>query len=711
MNKVEFTYIDDKFLIQCNNDDKMKDIIFKFLNKADKNKGNLYFLYNGQIINEELVFNKCANSLDRSRNYMNVLVIEGQSSSDEMQNLIKSNYIICPKCNENSIISIDNFKISISGCKEGHKTENLQLDELGKTQYINQSQIKCDKCRSLKSESIDYQFFNCFKCNQNLCPRCKDSHEQSHKSNIKKYDEKQFYCKIHFDSYICYCNDCKINICSLCKNQHEGHKLITFDSIVPDIDHIRNNELKDTKEKIYELKLIVNNMIYQLNNLNKNLDTYFEVYNNIISNFDINKKNYSLIQNVNNMKKFNDNFLGAITEIIKDNNLKNQFTNIISLQSNIDFKKMKKKSEIAKKIENENRSDKNVIIEDKIKDTDIFRDDAQNYNPLNDKYENFNINKIKEIKSYITKNEITNMLILKDRRILTLQQYYDENGDSFTKLCVYSIKNGFICDINIDFENVNEIILIEDGNVIINSNQLKIVKFHKNSVEEIWNFEGKVADIKRLLKNNFFIMVKESTKENKNNKNNFFSAITGKYKRKRELFNYDKGKLLFSKNLDQLYINEERIENICQINDIEYVLYTNQKGKIYGTNDNLIFYDMQSNKKIKTLKVGKGENSYEMFLFNNEKLIIGGDNSIKLIDIKIKKFIKEFKFDIYLDDVIYLNEKSFLYRYSIKLYQYEFKDSNTIEEKEKIDFRNEILLKYPEAKLIAYYDKKITIYG
>jgi len=61
----------------------MKDIIKKFLNKCNANKKCLYFLYNGQIINGDLTLSKCANSLDRSRNYMNVLVLESQDSDNE----------------------------------------------------------------------------------------------------------------------------------------------------------------------------------------------------------------------------------------------------------------------------------------------------------------------------------------------------------------------------------------------------------------------------------------------------------------------------------------------------------------------------------------------------------------------------------------------------------------------------------------------------
>ena len=56
MNKVDFTYNDDKYFVQCNNKDKMKNIISKFLSKVNIDRNNLAFLYNGQMINEELSF-------------------------------------------------------------------------------------------------------------------------------------------------------------------------------------------------------------------------------------------------------------------------------------------------------------------------------------------------------------------------------------------------------------------------------------------------------------------------------------------------------------------------------------------------------------------------------------------------------------------------------------------------------------------------------
>jgi hypothetical protein len=67
MAQVDFNYNNENTIIQCNDDDTMKSIINKYLIKCDKTNQNLYFLYNGQILNEELTFNKCANNLDRSR--------------------------------------------------------------------------------------------------------------------------------------------------------------------------------------------------------------------------------------------------------------------------------------------------------------------------------------------------------------------------------------------------------------------------------------------------------------------------------------------------------------------------------------------------------------------------------------------------------------------------------------------------------------------
>ena len=56
MSKIIFTFEGNKIEMQCSNEDKMKDICIKLAIKIDKNINNLYFLYDGNIINLELKY-------------------------------------------------------------------------------------------------------------------------------------------------------------------------------------------------------------------------------------------------------------------------------------------------------------------------------------------------------------------------------------------------------------------------------------------------------------------------------------------------------------------------------------------------------------------------------------------------------------------------------------------------------------------------------
>ena len=95
--QVIFNYEGVNTKIQCNLNDKIKDIINKFLNKIEKNENNLFYLYNGKIINKELTFNEQANELDKNRKIMNILVTVGEKEKEE---IIISKDIICPECKE-----------------------------------------------------------------------------------------------------------------------------------------------------------------------------------------------------------------------------------------------------------------------------------------------------------------------------------------------------------------------------------------------------------------------------------------------------------------------------------------------------------------------------------------------------------------------------------------------------------------------------------
>jgi len=707
MSKVDFNYNDNKFIIQCNDNDQMKDIIKKFLNKCNANKKHLYFLYNGQIINGELTLSKCANSLDRSRNYMNVLVIEGQGSYDDSNKLIKSDYVICPQCNENAIMSIEDFKITIYCFKNGHKTENLQINEFGKTQYIDQSKIKCDICGDVKSESNETKFFTCYECKHNLCSNCRYKHDESH-NNIINFEEKQFYCEFHSNKLKYFCNECKKDLCDLCKGEHENHDIIGYDNIILNIDNIRNNELKDTKEKIYHMKTVINRMINHLNKLNKNLDTYFEIYNNLISNFNKDKINYSLIQNIKNIKTYNNNFIGNITEIINDNNLKSQFVSIINMQLKMEFKKNSDNKENDEKNKTENNC------------KDIYKNEY-NYTPENDSYENFSLNQIKELQTFKTNNKIEKIIVLNDGRILTIQKYCNEEGKKLYKLCVYSILNEFVCDINIDIENINDIFKMDDGNVILytNSNLIKIIKVRKNDIEEILKIE-EIKEIKRLLNNYFYIYKMEETEEKIQSA--FFAK--GKsltvYEHKYYIYLYTNGQFINDKNITEIVKKTSlNLNNICQTNENELVIFSREKTKLFGDYDYLLFYNTKNNEILKKLKIGK-KNEY--FWDKNDMFYIGGDDLILqrdsisgpkfiLVDTKNRNIKNEFNYEISVNNCIYLNEKLFLSNYYGDLILFEFENSKSIILKEKRELHCILALKYPGNRIITTNEQKISLYG
>ena len=158
MAEVLFNYKGIETIIECNLNDKMEDIINEFISKNENANKCLYFLDNGDKINEKLIFNQQANEIDNKRKKMNILVydVEKEKNNKILENIIKSKEVICPVCNENIIISIKDYKINLSDCKNGHIINNMLFEEFENNQKINISKIKCDKC---KEKSI-YDIYN-----------------------------------------------------------------------------------------------------------------------------------------------------------------------------------------------------------------------------------------------------------------------------------------------------------------------------------------------------------------------------------------------------------------------------------------------------------------------------------------------------------------------------------------------------------------------
>ena len=132
MTEIGFNYNGKKTIIQCQKDDKMKDIYKKFATKTGTDLNSLYFIYGGDTnLNEELTVNQIASEEDKGRNTMTILV--NQSEVEDSDNsIVKSKEIICPKCGENTIINIQNYQINFE-CKNGHQIDNMLLEEYEKS--------------------------------------------------------------------------------------------------------------------------------------------------------------------------------------------------------------------------------------------------------------------------------------------------------------------------------------------------------------------------------------------------------------------------------------------------------------------------------------------------------------------------------------------------------------------------------------------------
>ena len=702
MSQIEFIYKSVKTIIQCQEEEKISDAIQKFMTKATKRKEDVIFIYNGNKLDEELTFKEAANNIDKVNNLMKVLVYDNLSEDEKVSSLKKSKYIICPECGENSRISINNFQISLYDCKNGHITKNIQLKEFEKTQYINQSTIICDICKERnKSESFDNKFFICFDCKKNLCPICKDKHEKEHL--IFDYDDRDFYCQDHSDGYICYCCDCRKDLCALCENKHSGHQLTSCGSILPDKEACKK-ELENLSVRIKSLKKNIKDIMSKLSQLNESLDSYYEIYNNMIINFDVRKRNYSSLQNINDIKLYNKSFMQKITEIINDNNIKTKFNDLLDLFNKMSFNE-ETINEGNKKCENEeseeeNKKDKKETNtgdnDDTIEDKNYY-DNIQRYNPSDDKYENFQINKVKELKSFEVKYDIEKIKMLHDRRLLTCQSYKNEKGDRLYKIIVYNLKNDIICDINYDviinkeswFNRIDEIFQMNDDRIIIFlGEQIKIYKIKRKSIEEINCIDLEYGHLYSLFNEKFL-----SSDWNYDSDKNTFKILSYKNEKIEETKSFEK--------------KIENIENICAINENEIAIYYYKDGRVYGQNGFLLFYDMNNCKEIKTLKLGNYEWGDDLYLVKDH-LIVDINKKILLIDIKNRVIKKELKFNI-SGDVLHLNDSVFL-EYGHKVNQYKFVDSS-IKLIAETKLSNNIIDKYPGNLLIVEYKNRIYIYG
>ena len=213
MVEIEFNYLQQILILQANLNETFRTVAEIYVNKAQLNLDDLGFLSNGQFIEIEEIINNIISNAERKLNRMSILVIDMRSTrrtnnnninnninnnnlNENNNNIIQSPEVICPICKELCKIRVKDYKISLYGCKQGHKHDNIKLDEFMNTQKIDLTSIICGDCKKRnRGEINNKEFYKCCQCYMNLCPFCKSIHDKRH--DIINYDLRNYVCNIH----------------------------------------------------------------------------------------------------------------------------------------------------------------------------------------------------------------------------------------------------------------------------------------------------------------------------------------------------------------------------------------------------------------------------------------------------------------------------------------------------------------------------------
>ena len=312
MVEVVFDYKQIKTVIQGNLDDLFENIIKKYVQKSNLDINNIYFISNGKTPNKKDKLKNIMSELEKRNKKIIILVYSINSTINiENTNIKKSNDIICPECKEICRYEIKDYKIKLYDCNQGHIKENIKFNEFENIQSYDISQIKCDKCKNKnKINTFNNEFYICYECKMNLCPLCKSTHDKTH--SIINYDNKNYTCNKHNEIFLRYCDDCNIDLCLSCTNEHKNHKIVLYEDKIIDIKKLRK-KMNEFKDVINKFKLNLEEIINKFKKIMKNMDTIYNINNDILSNYEKNKSsNYKLLLNLNYIDEYIGNEIDNI---------------------------------------------------------------------------------------------------------------------------------------------------------------------------------------------------------------------------------------------------------------------------------------------------------------------------------------------------------------------------------------------------------------
>ena len=478
MAEVNLKYNTIDTIIQCAIEDKLKDVCEKFGIKNNKDINKLIFIYGGELLNLELSFNEVANQIDKQTLKMNILVYDRNPIIiEEKESIKKSKDIMCPKCGASCILDCKDYKIELNNCRNKHK-EVIKIKEFDNTQNIDENEIICNVCNiNNKGSSYDNKFYICGTCNKNICLLCKENHNKEH--ILIDYEKRNYLCHKHDEIFASYCEICKENLCMQCQIEHNNnHKIISYMKMLKNINNI-TIKIKELKDIIDRFNDNIDNIMNILKNIKINIEKYYMIYNNILNNYDVKKRNYELYKNLNSINYINNNIIiKDVTDIINEKNIINKFNRLYELNMKIENNEIKKnevkKNEVKKNEVQKNEAKKKEVKKNEIKKNEVKKNEVKK-NEV--KKNESNKTKIKKILNEI--NQIKNNEKIKDKveykNKINLIYKTKEKGT------FYIFGYDFVCN------NKNNIELIINGN--------------KSELIDYYNLEKGNNNIQLIIKN------------------------------------------------------------------------------------------------------------------------------------------------------------------------------------------------------------------
>ena len=599
MAQVEFIYNGKICLVQCQENKKMAEICNTFISKSNLSENDIYFFYDGHDgsqFDKNLTFIQMANSFDKSRKKMSIIVYD-KDNLDNNNAKVRSKNIICLKCNELIKMKINNYRVNLFECKNLHNINNISLKDLKKSQIIDLTNIKCNKCNDKnKSNTYNNEFYKCYECNINLCPLCKTQHNNTH--HIINYDNINFLCSKHNEPFTDYCTKCKMNICFQCDEEHNDHDIISLRKMMINKSDIII-KLEELKKSIRVFEENIAKIIEIIKNVKENIYNFYKLEENIINNYGKNQRNYELLYNINEFIKYNNTIIKGINNINNEDNIDIKFKTILNLYNQINSNINNNKTFIndINKINNNINNNKNEIkLILKIKEKDInkkiyFLDNTNGEVYISAyKEENHNHDFLKEL------NEANVELYINNKKSKYQKYFIPEKEGIYEILLKFKIN---LKDCSFMFYDCKNIV------------QIDMSAFNTKNANDMRSMFGHCSNLISLDLSSF-------NTENVTNMSCMFSYCTKLENINISSFNTknvkDMDALFWScqnlKDINLLSFNTENVEDICWMFNSCYEL---KKIDISNFNVKKVFRSssmFESSKELKEIKLNK--NTYEL---------------------------------------------------------------------------------------------------